>query len=375
MEPTDTPQAAATDRILMADHPCCWISSLLVFKISSFDVTTVFISSPQYEKGYFSDSLEEFALRFHLELSQAEALLALIQSLEPAGIGARTLEECLCIQLEQTGELTTELKTFIHSNLSLIAKNQLTAIARKEKLPLAKVKAFCERIKQLNPKPGAAFGTSIKADFIVPDVIAEASHGHIKLCLNESMYPGIGINSYYMQLFQETSDKEVQSYLQQKIRQVEWLQQCITQRDSTLLSVAGAILTMQQEFFLLGPDHLKPLKQADIAAYLDIHVSTVSRACSKKYLQCSWGIIPLTAFFVKMAPSKDNSQSTVALDTSLDVQKALIRLIEHEDKSKPYSDRILAELLASQGFSISRRTVAKYRETLSIPGTTGRKIY
>lgn len=132
---------------------------------------------------------------------------------------------------------------------------------------------------------------------------------------------------------------------------------------------------MQQEFFFLGPDHLKPLKQADIANYLNIHISTVSRACSNKYLQCSWEIFPLTAFFVKAAPAKNDGHPSSASETSLDIQKALMRLIEHEDKSKPYSDRILAELLASQGFSISRRTVAKYREALSIPETTGRKKY
>ena len=332
------------------------------------------------EKGYFSDSLEEFADSFQLSIQQAESLLSLVQSLEPAGVGARNLEECLCLQLDRIGQLTPDIQSFFHENLSLIAKNQLAAIARTTKLPLSTVKAYCDQIKRLDPRPGAPYAYSRQLCYVIPDVIVVSDGHHTDVHLNECLHSDIALNSCYLQLYQENPDKEVHSYLQQKIQQAQWLKQCIQQRSTTLLSVAKAIQTLQQEFFLLGPDHLKPLKQADVAAYLGIHVSTVSRACSQKYLQCSWGTYPLNAFFVKTASvsgsnSSSGSDASAVSATSLDVRKALSALIESEDKAKPYSDRILAELLTSQGFQISRRTVAKYREELSIPGTSGRKQY
>lgn len=328
------------------------------------------------EKGYFSDSLEEFADSFQLSFQQAESLLSLIQSLEPAGVGARSLEECLCLQLDRIGQLTPELESFFHENLSLIAKNQLAAIARTTKLPLSTVKAYCEQIRQLDPRPGAPYAHARQLCYVVPDIIVVSDHHHTEIRLNECLHSDLTLNPGYLQLYQETPDQEVHNYLHQKIQQAQWLKQCIQQRSATLLSVARAIQILQQEFFLLGPEHLKPLKQTDVAAYLGIHVSTVSRACSQKYLQCPWGTYPLNAFFVKAAPvSASDSYSGASPVTSLDVRKALSALIESEDKKKPYSDRILTELLTSQGFQISRRTVAKYREELSIPGTSGRKQY
>ncbi|MGN0294409.1 MAG: RNA polymerase factor sigma-54 [Lachnospiraceae bacterium] len=326
------------------------------------------------ENGYFTDSLEEFALRFDLNSEQAQGLLSLVQSLEPAGVGARSLEECLCLQLDRSGQLTPELRDFIHANLTQIAKNQLSAISRSGKIPMNTVKKWCEMIRLLDPRPGLPYAHSRQPDYIIPDVVVTVDHHHIDVALNESLYPDISISNYYLKLYQESSDQEVHSYLQQKIQQAEWLRQCVQQRSATLLSVAKAIQMMQQEFFVSGPDHLKPLKQSDVASLLGIHVSTVSRACSNKYLQCSWGTFPLNAFFIKAAPS---SQDDSAADTSTvpDVQKALISLIEQEDKSKPCSDRVLSELLSAQGFCVSRRTVTKYREALSIPGTSGRRKY
>lgn len=327
------------------------------------------------ENGYFTDSLEEFALRFDLSSEQAMELLSLIQSLEPAGIGARNLEECLCLQLDRTGQLTPQLKDFLHENLTQIAENHLSAISRSGKIPMKTVKCWCELIRQLDPKPGLPYAHSGQPDYIIPDVIVTSGQHHTDVFLNEYIYPDINISSYYTKLYQDSPDQEVHNYLQQKIHQAQWLQQCVKQRSATLLSVAKTIQTLQQEFFLLGPDHLKPLKQSDVASLLGIHVSTVSRACSSKYLQCSWGTFPLNAFFVKAAPAAKHDNTAPASSTALDVKKALSELIRQEDKSKPCSDRVLTELLNAQGFSVSRRTVAKYREALSIPGTSGRKKY
>lgn len=171
----------------------------------------------------------------------------------------------------------------------------------------------------------------------------------------------------------QQTDAEVKKYLMDKIHQVEWIKQCVAQRNTTLLSVVKEILQCQESFFLGGPNQLKPLRMADVAEALGIHESTVSRAVRQKYLQCSWGIFPLDHFFAKAAANAQASASAQA--TTTDVKRELAKIIEEENKKKPYSDRVLAELLEQKGYVISRRTVAKYREELGIPGTTGRKEY
>lgn len=352
------------------------------------------------EKGYYPDSLDDFAGRFQLTGDDAREILALIQSLEPAGIGARTLEECLCLQLGRQGLLTPELQEFIETNLPLIAKNQLSAIARSTRRSMAVIKSWCALIKGLNPKPGSAFSDTLQTSYIMPDVIVIQSGNRPQLWLNDTTLPNLTLNREYLDMFQEHQDKEVHDYLNQKLQQAQWLRQCIRQRNTTLMSVAQTILLLQQEFFSRGPDYLKPLKQSDVAGFLNIHVSTVSRACSQKYLQCVYGTFPFSYFFPKAASrtapvsngsATDDTRTTSESDlpatgkplaqtepdttTSLDVKKALASIIRQENTAKPYSDRILAELLTDQGFHVSRRTVAKYREELSIPGTSGRKTY
>ncbi len=370
------------EQLLTKNWPSQW-EPALHFLLDSLD-----------EKGYYTDSLSDFASRFQLTDDEAAKILALIQSLEPAGIGAHTLEECLCLQLERQGLLTPEFQTFIDTNLALIARNQLSAIARNTGLSMAAIKRWCALIRDLNPKPGAPFSDTLKPAYITPDVIVIQTGTRPELWFNDSGLPDLTLNSGYLQMFQENQDKEVHDYLLQKIQQTQWLRQCIQQRNTTLMSVAQAILDMQQEFFCCGPDFLKPLKQSDIAGYLGIHVSTVSRACSQKYLQCSYGTFPFSYFFPaaapgrKATPGRQITTSTAATSnttatpgtppdpaTALDVKKALSAIIKQENTAKPYSDRVLAELLADQGFPISRRTVSKYREEMSIPGTSGRKVY
>lgn len=346
-------------------------------------------------KGYYTDSLDDLAALFHLTNEEAADILALVQSLDPAGIGARSLEECLCLQLSRQNLLTPALQTFISDNLPLIAKNQLAAISRNSHLSMAAVKTWCTLIRGLNPKPGAPFSNPDGTTYITPDIIVLQTGSRPEIRLNDSTVPEITPNGEYLSMFQDTSDTEVHEYLLQKIKQVHWLNQCVRQRNTTLTNVAQAILMMQQEFFCCGPDALKPLNQSDVADYLGLHVSTVSRACSQKYLQCTYGTFPLSYFFPKSAArhvpqSKSESAPDSAPDktapapfscdapnasTSLDVKKALAAIIQQENTAKPYSDRVLAELLTNQGYSISRRTVTKYREELSIPGTTGRKAY
>lgn len=331
------------------------------------------------ERGYFSEPLDEFLQHFSMEKSYFLRLLKLIQSLEPAGVGACSLNECLCLQLERKDLLTPKLEEFITCHLDQLAKNHLPAIAREMSVSIDDVKEYCSLIRTLDPKPGAFLGKVRHTQYINPDVIIVKFKGHLDILLNETLYPDISLNPGYMQMYQKPGDKEVEAYLQKKISQAEWIRQCIAQRNTTLFSVVREIVACQSAFFYEGASGLKPLRLIDVAQKLNIHESTVSRAVHQKYLQCSFGTYPLSYFFLKNTDRSSSifksSGNDDGANTALAVKTALKKIIENENKKKPYSDRILAEKLEEEGFSISRRTVAKYRDEEQIPGASGRKEY
>ena len=325
-------------------------------------------------KGYLTESTEDVASCLSTDTETVERLLERLQQLDPAGVCARSLEECLKLQLERQQMLTPVMETLIDSCLELVAKNQIPAIARKLRLPQEQAAGFCQIIKSLNPKPGVSFSNRDKLRYIIPDVTIVKFKEHFDILLNESMYPGIQINSYYRQMSRNPESPELKEYLDGKIHQAEWIKQCISQRSKTLMDVSKAILERQEAFFTYGPSHLVPLKMMDVAQALDIHESTVSRAASKKYLQCSWGVYPMTYFFSREVFSRSTAAGSQSM-TAAGVKEALRAVIDQEDKQKPLSDRLLSEKLAEKGISISRRTVAKYREEEGIPDASGRKQY
>ena len=327
-------------------------------------------------KGYLEESIETIASYFGTDTEIVEDLLSDLQALDPSGVCARTLEECLKLQLERRDMLTPVLESIIDNCLEMVAKNQIPAIARKLRLSPTETAGYCQIIKSLNPKPGVSFSSRDQLRYIIPDVTIVKFKDHFDILLNESMYPGIEVNSYYRQMNQNPESSELKEYLGNKIRQAEWVKQCVTQRGKTLMQVSRAILEHQEEFFTFGPAHLNPLRLADIAQELDIHESTVSRAVSKKYLQCSWGVYPMNFFFSRsVAVQESSSESGTQSVTAADIKRVLREIIEEENKKKPYSDRLLGEKLAERGISISRRTVAKYREEEGIADASGRKEY
>ncbi len=328
------------------------------------------------DQGYLTESTDDIAGYFHVEPQMVESLLSKLQELEPVGVCARDLPECLKLQLKSRQILTPVLEQLIDECLDLMAKNKIPAIARKLHLTAAEVTGYCQIIKSLNPKPGSAFFNREEMKYIIPDVTIVKFDNHFDILLNESMYPEIEVNQYYRKMNTESDNKEVKDYLENKIRQVEWVKQCIAQRSQTLMSVSMEILKNQEDFFIKGPGHLHPLKLADVAQAAGIHESTVSRAVDKKYLQCSWGIYPLSFFFQRnvTAGSGDADSADQNL-TNADIKRMLHKIINEENKKKPYSDRILSEMLSERGMPISRRTVAKYRDEEGIPDTTGRKSY
>ena len=327
-------------------------------------------------KGYLEESIETIASYFRTDTDIVEDLLSDLQALDPSGVCARTLEECLKLQLERRDMLTPVLESIIDNCLEMVAKNQIPAIARKLRLSPTETAGYCQIIKSLNPKPGVSFSSRDQLRYIIPDVTIVKFKDHFDILLNESMYPTIELNSYYRQMNQNPESSELKEYLGNKIRQAEWVKQCVTQRGKTLMQVSRAILEHQEEFFTFGPAHLNPLRLADIAQELDIHESTVSRAVSKKYLQCSWGVYPMNFFFSRsVAVQESSSESGTQSVTAADIKRVLREIIEEENKKKPYSDRLLGEKLAERGISISRRTVAKYREEEGIADASGRKEY
>lgn len=328
-------------------------------------------------KGYLEESIETIASYFGTDTEIVEDLLSDLQALDPSGVCARTLEECLKLQLERRDMLTPVLESIIDNCLEMVAKNQIPAIARKLRLSPAETAGYCQIIKSLNPKPGVSFSSRDQLRYIIPDVTIVKFKDHFDILLNESMYPTIELNSYYRQMNQNPESSELKEYLGNKIRQAEWVKQCVTQRGKTLMQVSRAILEHQEEFFTFGPAHLNPLRLADIAQELDIHESTVSRAVSKKYLQCSWGVYPMNFFFSRSVAVQESSSSESGTQsvTAADIKRVLREIIEEENKKKPYSDRLLGEKLAERGISISRRTVAKYREEEGIADASGRKEY
>ena len=327
-------------------------------------------------KGYLEESTETIASYFGTDTEIVEDLLSDLQALDPSGVCARTLEECLKLQLERRDILTPVLESIIDNCLEMVAKNQIPAIARKLRLSPTETAGYCQIIKSLNPKPGVSFSSRDQLRYIIPDVTIVKFKDHFDILLNESMYPTIELNSYYRQMNQNPESSELKEYLGNKIRQAEWVKQCVTQRGKTLMQVSRAILEHQEEFFTFGPAHLNPLRLADIAQELDIHESTVSRAVSKKYLQCSWGVYPMNFFFSRsVAVQESSSESGTQSVTAADIKRVLREIIEEENKKKPYSDRLLGEKLAERGISISRRTVAKYREEEGIADASGRKAY
>ncbi len=321
-------------------------------------------------RGYLEENTADIAEQLGIREKAILDQLALIQSFDPAGVGARSLSECLLLQMDRNKMDDPVMREIIEKYLPQLGKNQLPQIAKKLGVSIDQVCSVCDKIRTLNPKPGNSFSSRENLKYITPDVTVVRLRDYFEILLNDYMYPRLGINSYYRQML-NTGDKQTKEYIGSKIRQAEWVQQCVAQRGTTLMNVSRCIVDKQEDFFLQGPGYLHPLKLVDVAGVLGIHESTVSRAVKDKYLQCSWGIFPMNYFFVTALDKKGQGESM-----SSDHAKSLLReLIENENHEKPYSDRILAEKMTEKGVKISRRTVAKYREAMGIRDASGRKVF
>jgi len=320
------------------------------------------------ENGYFSIPWEQFLSEAPFSEEVLSRALHCIQSMEPFGVGARDLRECLLIQAKHEYPDDHELVQLIEKHLDSLANNCLNAMAKAMGISLDAVKEARRRLLSLNPKPGNGFSAYNATPYICPDIFVVHFENGFQIILNDYNLPQFTINNYYKEVIKNTSS-EAAKYINDSLSKAEWLISCVEQRKKTLLRCADSILKKQIRFFERGPGHMVPMSLADIARDVDIHSSTVSRAVSGKYLQCQWGVFRLSDFFSRSIGDPEEKQSQDMISTQIR------HLIDEEDKAVPLSDRQIMDHLQESGFSVARRTVAKYREQMGILSAGKRKEY
>lgn len=330
-----------------------------------------FLAESVTGNGYLEeDAMEGAAERFGLSLEETQNALTLLQSLEPVGVGARNLKECLLIQLKRQSSPNPLCIKIVENYLEELAKNQLHVIAKKLKVKIIEVVTAKEQITALNPKPGSGFAEDSGTDYIIPDAIIKKEGASLVVQLNKEYIPQMKINSYYKDVLTGDTSNAAKEYISGKIRQAEWVMQCIQKRESTLLKTIQTIVHLQEEFFCSMIGDLRPLRMSNVAEAMGVHESTVSRAVRDKYIQCDRGVFPLQHFFTAGVLVKGEEQ--ISVDS---IKKMIVELIAQEDKRKPLSDQKLTDRLNEMDVQIKRRTVSKYRESLGYPGTAGRKQF
>ncbi len=323
------------------------------------------------DAGYLQYTLEEIAesIDIPVVLEDVEKALSIIQSIDPPGVGARNLKECLLLQLNDKPQYAFQ-RHLVLEHLEDIVENRIPKIAKETGKEIEQINEALEIVRTLNPRPGSLFGGS-EAGYIVPDVIVDYIDGEYAVTLENGYIPQLQVNPAYQRMLQESKNApDVQEYIKKKLESAKWLISSIEQRRSTVYRIAERIVQIQREFLDKGVQHLKPLKMQSVAEDIGVHVSTVSRAIANKYIQTRRGIFEMKYFFTGGTVTGDG---TVESRTS--VRQRVIDVIDTEDKARPLSDEEIAERLRGQGLEVARRTVTKYRKAMRIPSSRQRKVY
>ncbi|NLZ32016.1 MAG: RNA polymerase factor sigma-54 [Firmicutes bacterium] len=319
--------------------------------------------------GYLRADLHELAEALGVPLEEMEMGLKIVQGLEPPGIASRNLRECLLLQLQSLENPPPLAVKIVEQYLSSAAEGRYRQIAARLGCDVAEVQAAVDFIRTLNPRPGANFGGAADTRYIVPDIIVEKVDGEYVILMNDQVAPHLTISPFYQRLARSgVADEKLSNFIKSKLEKAAWLLRSIEQRRLTLYRVAQKIVEIQQPFLEHGIKHLKPLTLKDVARAVGVHESTVSRATANKYMQTPRGLYPLKFFFSSGLTGEGGEDYS-----SHSIKSYLRDLIEHEDPQNPFSDQQLTELLEAKGIFISRRTVAKYREELSIPASYRRR--
>ncbi len=316
------------------------------------------------DDGQLVALLDEIAQQTKTSAKEIEQVLAKIQTLDPPGVGGRSLGEILLIQLKRQKTDVGLAKTIVQDHMPLLERKQLSQLARILNTSLQKVKDACSQIACLEPKPGRIFYQE-RPNFVIPDATVSISEDHedeLLVDLNHDFVPSLRINPAYREMLkQKNLDPKTKAFLREKIQSGLDLVRAIAQRKSTIRQITEELVKAQHDFFTKGFAHLKPLRLKDISEKIGVHESTVSRAIQGKYLDTPQGTIPYKSFFSSKLESENGN-----IESQKSALERLKRLIEFEDKQKPLSDAKLAKLLEQEGIKVARRTIAKYRDLLKI---------
>jgi RNA polymerase sigma-54 factor len=321
------------------------------------------------EAGYLVGDIAEPALLLGCSEDQIVAILEKLQHLDPAGVFARSLAECLALQLREKDRLDPAMQALL-AHLDLLAKRDLPGLRRLCGVDGEDLTEMIEEIKALNPKPGLAFETHVSQP-ITPDVIVRPHPKNgWQIELNADTLPRILVNqTYYAKVSQGTSSKQDRDYIAERLQSANWLVRSLHQRATTILKVATEIVRRQEGFFMRGVQHLRPLTLRDIAEVIEMHESTVSRVTANKYMATPRGIYELKYFFTSAIASSEGGDAHSAEA----VRYRIKELIDREKPEEVLSDDRIVEILNGEGIDIARRTVAKYREALRIPSSVQRR--
>lgn len=320
------------------------------------------------DAGYLAAPIEEVAEDLGVELFEAEGALDLVQSLDPSGVGARSLAECIAIQAREADRYDPCMAALI-ANLELVARGE---IERLKRLCRVDDEDFADMLRELrgyNPRPGLLFAPS-EAGTVVPDIIVTATPaGGWDIAINEETLPKLIVNrGYYLELNAGAASRESQGWLKEKLADAHWLIRALDQRQKTILKTAAEIVKQQDGFFRRGVAELRPLTLREVAEQIGMHESTVSRVTSNKYLACARGTFELKYFFTSGVASADGEGASSAA-----IKARIKALIEAETAKNILSDQQLAEMLQEEGFDLARRTVAKYREAIGLGSSAERR--
>jgi RNA polymerase sigma-54 factor len=343
-------------------------------ELENFDPRTTIIGQAIIDAvnddGYLTDDLDTIratlAPEVLADVDEVEAVLSLVQRLDPVGIGARSVSECILLQLSQLERDTPGLKLakqIAAEYLELVADHQLAALKRRLQANDEDLGHALALVRACHPRPGASINAPA-AEYVVPDVFVRKVDGRWVVELNASVAPRLRVNQAYAGSLGRTGEYDI---LRAQLQEARWLIRSLEIRNDTMLRVATTIVQRQREFLEQGEELMKPLVLRDVAEAVEMHESTISRVTTNKYMHTPRGVFEFRHFFSSHLASNEGDQSSTA------VRAKIRRLISQEDASKPFSDNRLAKILADEGIKVARRTVAKYREAMKIPSSSERK--
>ncbi|WP_456273364.1 RNA polymerase factor sigma-54 [Bacillus sp. AK031] len=315
------------------------------------------------DNGYLPSNIESI-----IGTNNLSEYIKILQGLDPAGIGARNLKECLLLQIDRDSKAPPYTYNIIEQFFVDFCEKTWKKISSEMDITLTDIQKAADYVKTLNPRPGARFSSDLP-HYIRPEMIVTQTIDGLEVKLLDGSVMKVLYNDSYHELISRSQDKEALRYLHDKKQEYQWILKMINQRKSTLIKVGKCLVEKQQEFFRRGPKHLRPLTLKEVADTIGVHESTISRAARGKYIGTPYGTYELKALFVSGVGTDEDSASSEG------IKGEISQLVEDEDKTKPLSDQAIAGLLKEKGIKVSRRTVAKYRDQLNIPSSTRRKRY